>query len=292
MAAELMSTREVAGYLRLGERKVYELLARRAIPCTRIEGKWLFPKVLIDAWLLEHREGPDVRPLAQPPAIVAGSHDPLLDWAIRESGSGLAVVHDGSLAGLDRLASGGALAAGVHVIDPGSGETNVPLIQARLAAAPVVLLAFATREQGLLVPKGNPKGVRGVADLAGLRFAARQPEAGSHLLLAHLLERAGVGQGALAGPAPVRSESEVAQAVAAGTADAGLAIRAVAGSAGLDFIPLTTERFDLIVWRRAFFEEPFQRLVAFTRTGAFAERARQLEGYDVARMWSVRFNGA
>jgi len=292
MAAELMTTREVADYLRLGERKVYDLLAKRAIPCLRLEGKWLFPKPLIDAWLLEHREGPGVQPRAEPPLIVAGSHDPLLDWALRESGSGLAVVYEGSLAGLDRLAAGAALAAGVHVIDPTSGEFNIPLVAARLGGEPVVLLQFATREQGLLVPPGNPNGVESVADLAGLRFAARQAEAGSHLLFGHLARQAGLDPDLITGPPPVRSESEVAQAVASGAADAGLAIRAVALGAGLDFIPLATERFDILIWRRAFFEPPFQRLLGFTRTEAFAERAARLGGYDVAGMWTVRFNGA
>jgi excisionase family DNA binding protein len=292
MAAELMTTREVADYLRLGERKVYDLLAKRAIPCLRLEGKWLFPKPLIDAWLLEHREGPGVQPRAEPPLIVAGSHDPLLDWALRESGSGLAVVYEGSLAGLDRLAAGAALAAGVHVIDPTSGEFNIPLVAARLGGEPLVLLQFATREQGLLVPPGNPTGIRTVADLDGLRFATRQPEAGSHLLLAHLAREAGLDLDQIRGLPAVRSETEVAQAVASGAADAGLAIRAAAAARGLDFVPLTTERFDILVWRRAFFDEPFQRLVAFGRSEAFAERARQLGGYDVAGIWSVRFNGA
>lgn len=292
MVAPLMSTREVADYLRLGERKIYDLVARRAIPCTRIEGKWLFPKALIDAWLLEHAEGPDIHPRPEPPLIVAGSHDPLLDWALRESGSGLAVVYDGSLAGLDKLASGAALAAGIHVLDPPSGEYNVPLVRARLANEPVVLVRFATREQGLVVPSGNPKGIGSVADLPSLRIAVRQPEAGSHILLAHLLREAGGDPEALSGPTPVRSETEVAQAVATGTADAGLAIRAVAANSGLDFLPLTREQFDLALWRRAFFDEPFQRLVAFTRSEVFAERARQLGGYDVSSIWSVRFNGA
>lgn len=292
MAADLMSTKEVADYLRLGERKVYDLVARRAIPCTRIEGKWLFPKALVDAWLLEHAEGPDVRPVSELPAIIAGSHDPLLDWAIRESGSGLAVVYDGSLGGLERVAAGGALAAGLHVLDPASGAHNVPLVQARVGHALVVLLAFAGREQGLILPPGNPKGIGTIGQLEGLRFATRQPEAGSHILLAHLMARAGLDPDALAGPAPVRSESEVAEAVASGAADAGLGIKAVATTAGLDFVPLMSERFDLLVWRRAYFEPAFQRVVAFTRTAAFAERARSMQGYALQEMWSVRFNGA
>ncbi|MGH6942924.1 MAG: helix-turn-helix domain-containing protein, partial [Geminicoccaceae bacterium] len=133
MPHEMMNTREVAEYLRLKERKVYDLLAKRQIPCTRVSGKWLFPKALIDAWLLEQVEGAASRPsLAGPPAIIAGSHDPLLDWAVRESGSDLAVLFDGSLAGLERLAERQALACGLHVVDRETGTYNIRDVQTRV----------------------------------------------------------------------------------------------------------------------------------------------------------------
>ena len=95
--------------LRIKERKVYELVRGREIPCTRVSGKWLFPKRLIDVWLLEGSEGP--RPVARtaPPPIIAGSQDPLLDWALQESGSDLAMLACGSAGGLDRLADGRAV---------------------------------------------------------------------------------------------------------------------------------------------------------------------------------------
>ncbi|MEX0758629.1 MAG: helix-turn-helix domain-containing protein, partial [Tistlia sp.] len=108
-ASELMTTREVADYLRLKERRIYELVRQRAIPCTRVTGKWLFPKPLIDLWLSRHLEGSP--PASAPPPVVAGSQDPLLDWAVRESGCGLALLPGGSLDGLARLARGEALAA-------------------------------------------------------------------------------------------------------------------------------------------------------------------------------------
>lgn len=292
MAGELMNTREVADYLRLKERKVYDLVARRAIPCTRVGGKWLFPKAMIDAWLLEQTRGAGAGPRLELPDILAGSHDPLLEWAVRESGSGLAMLFDGSLSGLERVGERTALAAGVHVIDPDSGEYNVPFVRRRLADEPLVLLEWAWREQGLIVAARNPQGVRGIEDVARLRFAARQKEAGSHLLLAHLLQRAGLEVPAAgdAGP-PLRSETEVALAISEGRADAGLAIAAVARHFRLDFVPLWRERYDLLVWRRAYFEPPFQRLLTFTRSAAFAERARELAGYDVAGLGRVHHNG-
>lgn len=292
MSQELMNTREVAAYLRIKERKVYDLVARRKIPCTRATGKWLFQKSLIDLWLLEHSEGgAKVLPDRNPPAIVAGSHDPLLEWAVRESESGLAVLFDGSLDGLERLSRGEASACGMHVLETHSGEYNTPVIQRRALAAPVVAIEWAVREQGIMVAPSNPRRIHTVEDLVGVRFAARQKEAGSHVLLEHLLgERSlRLDDLCMASP-PARSESEVALAVAEGTADAGLGIAAVARQMRLDFVPVWRERYDLVVWRRQYFEPGMQNLVCFTRSEAFAGRAAGLAGYDVSGTGTVRYN--
>ncbi|PKP63893.1 MAG: excisionase, partial [Alphaproteobacteria bacterium HGW-Alphaproteobacteria-8] len=102
---EFLTTREMAARLRVRERKIYEMAAAAEIPHRRLTGKLLFPRAEIDAWLAG-----GVQKAASPgaAAVVAGSHDPLLDWAIRESGSGLATRFDGSLDGLARLAAGEA----------------------------------------------------------------------------------------------------------------------------------------------------------------------------------------
>lgn len=292
MPAELMTVKDVAAYLRLGERKVYDLLARREIPAMRMAGKWLFARSQIDAWLAEHAEGPATGRRAHPPDILAGSHDPLLEWAVREAGAGLATLNEGSLAGLERVAARGAVACGMHVLDTASGAYNVPLVRSRLAAQPVVLLRWARRRQGLVVAAGNPLGIGGVADLPRLRLAVRQKEAGSYVLLHHLLAREGLPGSVLlpAGP-PLRTETDVAMAVAEGRADAGLAVAAVARLLRLDFVPLAEERFDILLWRRAYFEEPFQKLLTFARGPRLAERAAELGGYDVGGLGSVVWNG-
>jgi putative molybdopterin biosynthesis protein len=293
MSGELMSTREVAAYLRLKERKVYDLVAKREIPCTRVTGKWLFPKSLIDAWLMERIEGASPAPrAAPPPAIVCGSHDPLLEWALREAGSELATLFDGSLAGLERFAAGGAVACGLHLLEPERDEYNVGAVARRLGARPVVLIEWAAREQGLVIAAGNPLGITGPGDLAGRRVALRQREAGSHVLLDHLLRRAGLSADGLATRGgPLRSETEVALAVHEGRADAGLAIAAAARQLRLGFVPLWRERYDLVIGRRDYFEPAFQRLLAFARTEAFTERARELGGYEVTGLGTVRLNG-
>src|SRR6201991_878527 len=109
---EFLTTSEAADYLRLKERKLYELVADGAIPCTKVTGKWLFPQHELDHWLNSSLARPDGAKLPEPMPIVGGSHDPLLEWALRESGSGLGALPEGSEAGLARFEQGGVVARG------------------------------------------------------------------------------------------------------------------------------------------------------------------------------------
>jgi len=295
LAPELLTTREVALLLRIKERKVYDLVATGEIPHVRVTGKLLFPRALIDAWLGRHSEYSEgAAALQERPSTLAGSHDPLLDWALRESGSGLASFFDGSLDGLARLARGEAIAAGLHLHEgtAGSDDWNRAHVERALRGQPVVLVEWAWREQGLILPAGNPGAIRTARDLAGKRLIPRQREAGSFLLLQHLVTAEGLAADAieLVEP-PARTETEVAQAVADGKAEVGLGLAAVARQQRLDFVPLIRERYDLVVWRRSWFEPPLQRLLAFCRTERFATRARDLGGYDVTGFGRVHYNG-
>lgn len=288
--APYLTTKELAELLRVKERKIYELVSDNAIPVSRVTGKLLFPRDVIEAWLRRNTEfGPGQQAFAAHDPVVAGSHDPLLEWALRESGAGLAVLMDGSLDGLSRLAAGNAVAAGIHVPEPDSEGFNVGWVRQRLAGEPVVVVEWARRQQGLILPRGNPRRIGGLADLAGMRLVPRQEGSGSHKLLERLLadSRAAVG---LADP-PARNEADVAHGVASGHADAGLGIAAVARQYQLDFLALVEERYDLVVWRRDYFEPALQRLIAFCRGPQFAERAYELGGYDVSGFGRVHFNG-
>lgn len=287
----MMNTREVADYLRIKERKVYDLVREGKIPCARVTGKWLFPKSLIDNWVSQNSSGADVVPKPAAP-IIAGSQDPLLDWAVRESRCGLALLPGGSLDGLTRLAAGEATMAALHVLDQ-SGEYNVPLVQQAPLPRDVVVLEWAKREQGLVVAAGNPLGLREIADLRArkARVVMRQKEAGSQILFEHLLIRAGLAPAALTAlPKPALSENDVGLAVVEGKADAGIAVRAVAQQFRLDFVKLHLERFDIVVRRRDYFEPPVQALFAFARSLAFAARAAELGGYDATRIGTVIWN--
>ncbi|GAB4350246.1 MAG: helix-turn-helix transcriptional regulator [Gammaproteobacteria bacterium] len=289
----LLTTAELAEYLRLGERKIYDLVAKREIPCTRVAGKWLFPRELVDAWLRERTQGPAAgRRPTPPPAIVAGSHDPLLEWAVRESGSGLAVLFDGSLDGLERLARRQAQACGMHVIEGEAGGYNVQTVRHRLPDQPVVLVEWAKREQGLIIAPGNPGSIRGIRDLPGRRFAFRQASAGSHVLLETLLAQESIDRDQLQ-PAgePARNETEVALAILDGRADVGLGVASVARQFRLEYLPIAHERYDLLVWRHSWFEPHLQNLMRFTRRPPFKRKAEELGGYDLTGLGTVRYNG-
>ncbi len=294
MTSPMMTTREVADYLRIKQRKVYDLVRKRQIPCSRVTGKWLFPKELVDLWVIEHVEYQGERRLGQPPPVVAGSHDPLLAWALRHSRSNLAMLAGGSLDGLQRLARGEAALAGVHLIDPESAEYNVEAVRRRLPGLDVVAVEWAWREQGLVLASGNPRGISRIEDLRDkqVKVVRRQDEAGSEVLLRHLLAEAGVDQAALnLVPQHARSESDLALTIFEGKADAGLAIAAAARRYRLDFLPLARERYDLVVRRRDYFEPPMRKLLRFAATPEFAARAAEMGGYDIAGVGRITFNG-
>jgi len=291
-SSPLMTTGEVADYLRVKERTIYEMVARQTIPFSRATGKLLFPRRLVDAWLEAQTELPAAG-IAPSPPIYAGSNDPLLEWALRQSGSGLAVLARGSAQGLDDLAAGRAVLAGFHLLDPETGEWNRAAAQSHLPGTSHVLIHWARRTQGLITAAGNPLGISGLKDAAqrGLRFATRAGGAGSTRLFEVLLARDGLTMADLATvDRPAETHADLATLIETGEADCGLGLQAVAGHLG--FLPLVTdESFDLAMTRRDFFEPPIQTLLAFARSDSFARRAEHLGGYDVTDLGRVLWNG-
>ena len=288
--SEFLTTRELAELLRIKERKVYELTASGDVPVSRATGKLLFPRRAIEAWIARHstglpHEGQEVRA-----PVFAGSHDPLLEWALRESRAGLATYFDGSLDGLERFATRQAVAVGMHVHAP-DGSWNTQAVAERFGADPVVLVEFAWRDRGLVVSPGSKEVIRDIPSLRDRRVVPRQPEAGSQALLEHLLAAEGIGPEDIELIAPARTESDAVLAVAQGKADAAFGLLGLARQFGLGFVPLLRERFDLLVERRAWFEPDMQRFVAFCRTDGFRRKAEELHGYDVSGLGRVHFNG-
>jgi putative molybdopterin biosynthesis protein len=291
--AELLTTEEAATYVRLSERKLYELVAQGAVPCTKVTGRWLFPRAALDRWVTAGLIAPAALTHAAAPPIMGGSQDPLLERALRESGCGLASLPEGSEEGLRRLARREVMVAAIHLhaLAGGDEQTNVASVAAAPGLHDAVVIAFARREQGILVAAGNPLELSDVASIAqsGARMAQRPRGAGAQLLLLAQLARAGIAMerlNLLKSLCP--TGTDVAQAVRAGRADCGIATRSVALAAALDFVPLVWERFDLVLRQRDYFLPGPQALFGFLRSARFREHAAELGGYDVDGVGNVR----
>ncbi|MFT5509402.1 MAG: putative molybdopterin biosynthesis protein [Hyphomicrobiaceae bacterium] len=307
MTTEYLTTRELATLLRIKERKVYDLAASGAVPCSKAMGKLLFPRAEVEAWLAAGQPRPDLRkqqrngrsnpPQAALPNVMLGSHDPLLEWALRESGSGLAAYFDGSGDGLRRFADGEGLAAGLHLFDPTDQSWNVNVATERFGSSPAVLVEWAKRQRGLIIGRSVDREIGGLADLRGqrglpgLRFAARQAEAGAQQLFDALADQAGLCKADIQETAVLRSETDAALAVLEDKADASFGLQSLAVQYQLAFVPIIEERYDLLVDRRSWFEPPMQILMNFCASEAFKERASELEGYDIEGLGRVHFNG-
>jgi putative molybdopterin biosynthesis protein len=185
--------------------------------------------------------------------LAIGSHDITLDVMaqfLAERNRRLASANVGSLGGLVALRRGEAHLAGSHLLDPETGEYNLSYIRQYLPEIPVRIVALVGREQGLLVPKGNPKGYQTLHDLCNpdLQFVNRQRGAGTRVLLDYQLGKMGLVPEAINGYDQEEfTHLSVAAAIASGRADCGLGIAAAAHALELDFIPLFQERYDLVI---------------------------------------------
>lgn len=290
---ELLTTDEAAEYLRLSERKLYELVANREVPCSKVTGRWLFPRTALDRWVSAGLIAPAALAQVAPPPIVGGSHDPLLEWGLRESHCGLANLPEGSEEGLRRLARGEVMVAAIHLhrLDGDDETANLDAVADASGLHDAVVLDFARREQGILVASGNPLGLSDTASIATsrARMAQRPAGAGAQLLLLALLARAGIALDDLKLAKPAfPTGPDIAQAIRVGRIDCGIATHSVAKSAGLDFLPLTWERFDLVMRQRDYFMKGPQALFDLMRQPGFRDRAAELGGYDVSDTGAVR----
>ena len=291
--SELLTTDEAARYLRLSERKLYEMIAQGSVPCTKATGRWLFPRAALDRWVRAGLVAPAALACDPAPPIVGGSHDPLLEWTLRESGCGLASLPEGSEEGLRRLTRGEVMLAAIHLhtLDGNDEQANA----SRVAQAPglhdAVVIGFARREQGILVAPGNPLKLTEIGSMAKsrARVGQRPAGAGAQLLLVAMLARAGIEADDVQLVKQVYATGpDLAQAVRAGRLDCGIATRSVALAAGLDFVPLTWERFDLVLRQRDYFMPGPQALFGFLRSEVFRDRAAEFGGYDVGAAGTVR----
>ena len=226
-----------------------------------------------------------------------GSHDLTLDLMaqfLAEHDRRLASANVGSQGGLVALRRGEAHMAGSHLLDPQDGSYNISYIRQYMPNIPVKVVALVGRDQGLIVKKGNPKGIKSLGDLAsksqegGVQFVNRQRGAGTRVLLDYHLNLMAIPQESIAGYSQEEyTHLGIATAVASGRADCGLGIAAAAQALDLDFIPLFQERYDLVIPKQHADDNLLAPLFDLLADSQFREAVSQLKGYDVSVMGTV-----
>jgi putative molybdopterin biosynthesis protein len=232
--------------------------------------------------------------------VCIGSHDNTLDLLAnflkkRHPEYGLSSAHVGSLGGVIALRKGEAHIAGSHLLDEATGEYNIPIVKKHLAGRKAYIINLVHRQQGLLVKKGNPKGIAGLPDLTrdDVVFVNRQPGSGTRLLTDLCLSRAGID------PLQVKGYEHdeythmgVASAVLSDAADAGMAILAAANALGTDFVPVASERYDLVIPAEHIGHPAVEAMLDIVRNDAeFKKAVEGLGGYDTSEMGKVVWEG-
>ncbi len=227
--------------------------------------------------------------------VIVGSHDNTLDVLADQLRAGdgaltLSSSHVGSMGGLMAVKRGVCHLAGAHLLDTETGEYNRSYVKRYLPDTPVRLVNLVMRDQGLIIPKGNPKGIEGIEDLGreDLVFMNRQGGSGTRILLDYRLGQIGLSSEQINGYANEEfTHMNVAVAVLSGMADAGLGIYAAAKALNLDFIPVVTEQYDLIIPQVYFESVNIQVLLETINTAAFKTRVEALGGYSTVKTGSL-----
>jgi len=293
-----MDTQHVAEYLGVHEKQVYTLIHDRGLPATKITGKWLFPRHLVDRWLESNVINvPETQPFlkaAESLLLIAGSDDPLLvklTSLFNKRSPDVLVLQSraGSRDGLLALKKGLVHIACVHLVDPQGGYDTSHIRE--YLGDDIAVVTFAERTQGVFLGPGNPKAVGNLSDAfeKELRWAVREVGTGTRTLMDMEMDRLGVDpELILARGIPVQSHLDAALTIHTGQGDAGFGIEAAAHLTGCDFLPLRQERFDLIVRKENFFLPQVQNLVALLREEVFEEMADELTGYDLKESGKIR----
>ena len=291
-----MTVRQVAAYLQVNEKKVYGLVQEGKIPATKLTGTWLFPRDLVDQWLLESSHGG----LLTDRIVIAGSDDPLLFRAITQVATTLqsraliSYTATGSQLGLALLDSRRADVCAIHWGPAAESYQRHPaLLRQFVQAGEWALVRLYRREQGLLVSPGLWSPGDGIEGLfrGNVRWVERQEGAGSQRFLRELLSLHDLDPADRRITGRAGSEREAASLIAIGQAEVGPGIRASAGEFGLDFLSIGWEAFDLALHRGIFFRSLFQHLLDYLRSSDCQRQATMLGGYDLSELGTLVWTG-
>jgi excisionase family DNA binding protein len=294
MSEEMMNTKEVAKHLGIHEKQVYALIKSKKIPSTRVTGKWVFPKKLIDVWIetnaktgLEQARQKSRR--IEGALLASGSNDPILDMLqtyMKKSYPEFYIfsANTGSTDGLKALNMGYTDIAWSHLYDPKTGEYNIPFLPTYLPNVKPVVVNLFYRDLGFVTLPGNPIRLKGFQDLTkrGVRFINRQKGSGTRLLIDQRLIDFGISSSKIEGYSDeVNTHLEVGLSILGKTANVGIATMAVSKFLSLDFIPITKERFDMIQSQETFFHKGVQALIRLLHSEEFRQKVEKIGGYDL-----------
>jgi putative molybdopterin biosynthesis protein len=228
--------------------------------------------------------------------LFTGSNDltiGVLDDQLRAQYSGykISASNVGSLGGLMAIKRNEAHIIGTHLLDPATGTYNLPDLKKQQLLAKVVVVNLVIREQGLIVPKGNPKKIKGIKDLTrkDVTFVNRQPGSGTRVLLDYKLSKLKIKPERIQGyEREDTTHMAVAVAVASGLVDTGLGIKSAAKALGLAFVPVEREEYDLVFLKDFYKSDTGQKLVTVIRSDAFKQAVMALDGYDTTKTGMVK----
>ena len=286
--SDYFTTDELAEFLRIKPRKVYDLISKGDIPHSRVMGKLLFSKKEISKWI--SGEDINITNLKDIPDVLLGSHDPLLELAVKHSKSGIAMSFDGSTQGIDRFKLNQGIASGLHLYDHDLQSWNVSIIKNQLNTKQVVLMEWAKRQRGLIFKYSKNNIKKSVKDFRGKILVRRQPGSGADNYLQHLLKNEELSFDDFINSDLAYSENDAVSLILSNQADVSFGLKSEAKKFDLDFIPIVTERFDLIVYRKYWFESSFQTLLNFCKTKKFVKLASTFEGYNIDNLGKIHFN--
>ena len=298
MSNRIMNTKELSRYLGINEKKIYSLITEKKLPATKITGKWIFFKDMVDEWLeVSAGKKKHLRELENI-LMITGSDDILFNQLLNIMKKQMPdifpfICKTGSLKGLSVLKEGKAHMSGAHLLDEDSNEYNLPFIDLYLGDYHTVTVNFVEREQGLIVRKGNTKKIKTIEDISRkkIRFINRQKGSGTRKLLDLSLKNLEISPLLIKGyKNEVTTHLEVGLSVLNNKNDCGIGIRAVSNMLGLGFIPLTKERFDIIILKELFFSKRIQMFLEILRSNQFKRIAKKFGGYNTANSGKIIYN--
>jgi len=299
MEKELLTAKEVAAYLNINEKMVYRLVREGRLPGTRITGKWTFSRELVKDWIASHSISESLPPPLSSGGVtlsgagsllIAGSNDLVVErmqaYLVRRLAPELLTytVNTGSLGGINALRLKKAHMAGVHLYHAPTGEYNMPYLRELLPKDEPVVFHLALRNQGLIVGPRFSAIIGGVEDISGsgARLINREPGSGTRLLLDRLFAENHCDPKRIPGYSnEVLTHREVGLAIMRSEADVGLGIESVARSFSLDFVPVTTESYDLVVPKENLSTRGVQVFLNLLHSSTFRRLTRGLAGYDL-----------